>query len=104
MIHLQVTYRIRSDRAEDAEREIAAFVSTLQGNRPRFATYQIFRHANDSASLVHIIAFRDCEAQLEHTQSAHVKRFVENMLALCEVGPIYTELKPVIARVTTDSR
>ena len=101
MIYVQVTYRIRGERAEEAEREIAAFVATLQSNRPRFATYQIFRHANDSASLVHFMSFRDHEAQLAHTQSPHVRRFVENMVALCEVGPIYTDLKEVAARIAT---
>jgi quinol monooxygenase YgiN len=101
MIHVQVTYRIRSNRIEEAEREIAAFSATLQSNRPRFATYRILRHSDDPANLVHFISFRDREAQLEHTQSPHVRRFVENMLALCEFGPIYTDLTEVASRVAT---
>jgi len=36
---------------------------------------------------------------LEHTQSPHVKRFVENMLALCEAGPAYADLTEVASRV-----
>jgi quinol monooxygenase YgiN len=39
--------------------------------------------------------FRDHEAQQEHVQSPHVRRFVENMLALCEAGPVYNDLNPV---------
>ena len=101
MIYVQVSYRIRKDHAEQAEREIAAFVTTLQNNRPRFATYNILRHANDATSLVHFISFRDHEAQLEHTQSPHVRRFIERMLPLCEVGPIYTDLKEVATRIAT---
>jgi quinol monooxygenase YgiN len=101
MIHVQVTYRIRKERAVEAEREIAGFVATLQSNRPRFATYHIFRRADDAASLVHFITFRDHEAQLAHTQSPHIKRFVENMLPLCEVGPVYTDLKDVFTKVAT---
>jgi quinol monooxygenase YgiN len=101
MIHVQVNYRIRSDRMEEAEREIAAFIATLQINRPRFATYYLFRPAADAASRIHLISFRDDEVHLEHTQSAHVKRFVENMLPLCEVGPVYTELKEMFTRIST---
>ena len=101
MIYVQVTYRIRQEHAEQAERQIAAFVATLQNNHARFATYNIFRHVNDAASLVHHISFRDHEAQLEHTQSAHVRRFVESMLPLCEVGPVYTELREVGTKIAT---
>jgi quinol monooxygenase YgiN len=104
MIYVQVTYRIRTNRIAEAEREISDFVDALQKDRPRFQSYHLFRHANDPTSLVHFMSFADPEAQLEHVQSPHVKRFVENMLALCEVGPIYTDLNPVAAIEAPGSR
>jgi quinol monooxygenase YgiN len=97
MTHLMVTYKIRKGRADQAEREISVFADAIQKSQPRFQTYQILRGANDTSSLVHFMSFKDSEAQLEHVQSPHVKRFVENMLALCEMGPIYTELNKVLA-------
>jgi quinol monooxygenase YgiN len=104
MIYVQVTYRIRNNRIAEAEREISGFVDAIQKGQPRFQTYHLLRHANDPSSLVHFMSFKDQEAQLEHVQSPHVKRFVENMLALCEVGPIYTDLNPVAAMVAPGSR
>src|SRR5260221_4424764 len=97
MIYVQVTYRIKGSRIAEAEPEISRFVDAIQKGQPRFHAYHILRHANDPSSLVHFMSFKDQEAQLEHVQSPHVKRFVENILALCEVGPIYTDLNPVAA-------
>ena len=97
MIHVQVTYRIRLERIVEAEQEISAFVESLKRRQPRFEKYHIFRDANDNTSFVHTIVFKDHESQLEHTQSAHVKTFVENMVGFCVVGPIYTELASVTA-------
>jgi quinol monooxygenase YgiN len=95
MVHVQVTYRIRSGRLEEAGREIADFVESLRAGPERYENYHILRHAGDSASFVHWMQFRDHEAQQEHVQSPHVRRFVENMLALCEAGPVYNDLNPV---------
>ena len=97
MIHFQVTYRIRSGCIVEAEREISAFAESLRSGQPRFEAYHIFRQVSDNASYVHVIAFKDHEAQLKHTESPHVKTFVENMLGFCVVGPIYTELESVVA-------
>ena len=96
MIHVQVTYKIRPERLAEAEREISVFAESLQSEKRRFESYQILRHADDNASYVHIIAFKNHEAQLDHTQSAHVKTFIENMLGFCVAGPIYTELENVM--------
>lgn len=104
MIYLQVAYRIKSSRVAEAEREISGFVDAIQKGQPRFQTYHLLRHANDPSSLVHFMSFKDQEAQLEHVQSPHVKRFVENMLALCEVGPVYTDLNPVAAMEAPGSK
>ena len=95
MIYQQASYRIRKERLADAEREIAAFAAELQRNKPRFIKYHIYRQAGDTATLFHLMSFPDQEAYLEHTQLPHVKRFVENMLALCEQGPDYIELQQV---------
>jgi quinol monooxygenase YgiN len=95
MIHIHVTYRIRNEHLAEAEREISAFVESLRSTPPRFETYQVFRQSDAAAAYVHVIAFKDHEAQLEHTQSAHVKTFVENMVGFCEVGPDYTELNQI---------
>src|SRR5205085_577229 len=97
MIHVQVTYKIRPDCLVEAEREISDFATSLRASPPRFEAYQVFRHTGDAASYVHLIAFKNHEAQLEHTQSSHVKTFVENMVGFCEAGPIYTELESVMA-------
>jgi quinol monooxygenase YgiN len=47
------------------------------------------------ASFVHFMSFRSHDDQLDHMQLPHVKHFVETMLALCEQGPIHTELDEV---------
>ena len=97
MIQVQVTYRIRSSRMDEARREISEFVESLRARPARFESYRIFRHAHDASNFVHWMQFKDHEAQLEHVQSPHVKRFVENMLALCESGPDYSDLHSVAA-------
>ena len=96
MIHVQVTYKIRPDCFTQAEREISAFVESLQCGNRCFESYQVFRHASNNEAWVHVIAFKDPEAQLKHTVSPQVKSFVENMLGFCVVGPIYTELENVM--------
>jgi quinol monooxygenase YgiN len=95
MIYLQVTYRLRSDRLDEGQRKILAFDGAIRNSQPRFVMYHIFRETNDGASFVHFMSFRNHEDQLEHMQLPHVKHFVETMLALCEAGPIYSELQQV---------
>jgi quinol monooxygenase YgiN len=97
VIYTHVTYRIRNDRVNEARQEIAAFVESLKNGPPRFHSYHIFQHANDTASYIHLISFKTLEAQAQHMQSAPVRRFVDNMVSFCIAGPIYAELNPVFA-------
>jgi quinol monooxygenase YgiN len=48
------------------------------------------------------MSFRSHDDQLDHMQLPHVKQFVETMLALCEQGPIHTELDEV-AEIRTET-
>jgi quinol monooxygenase YgiN len=97
MLYLQVTYRIRSDRLDEGQSKVQTFAEAIRKSPPRFVSYYILRHGNNGASFVHFMSFRNHDDQLDHMQLPHVKHFVETMLALCEQGPIYTELDGVTA-------
>lgn len=97
MAYLQVTYRIRSDCLDEGQSKVLAFAEAIRKNPPRFVNYYILRHGNDGASFVHFMSFRNHDDQLDHMQLPHVKHFVETILALCEQGPIYTDLVGVAA-------
>ena len=97
MVYVEVFYRVSNPRMDEAERRVRAFVEDLHKFNAHFQGYRIYRCVDDRSAFVHIMSFPDQEEQLRHTQSQHVKSFVEDMLSFCVEGPIYTELEEVAA-------
>jgi quinol monooxygenase YgiN len=63
-------------------------------DEPGTLRYESFREA-DGVSYLHLVGFADDAAQEAHERTEHLRRFVAELGPLCEVQPVFADLKMV---------
>jgi quinol monooxygenase YgiN len=86
-------FRVRPAEAAAAEKAIIAFVAKV-ADEPGTLRYESFREA-DGVSYLHLVGFADDAAQEAHERTEHLRRFVAELGPLCEVQPVFADLKMV---------
>jgi quinol monooxygenase YgiN len=84
---------VRPAEAAAAEKAIVAFVAKV-ADEPGTLRYESFREA-DGISYFHLVGFADDAAQEAHERTEHLRRFVAELGSMCEVQPVFTDLKMV---------
>lgn len=91
MKYLTARYKLKPDKVEAMKRVIVNFVVSVKANEPDTLFYEAYQE-KDSNWFVHLMSFRNDEAQQTHERSAYVKYFVEMLYPNCEETPMFTEL------------
>ena len=68
-------FKLRPESVEACVAAIAEFVGHVGRNAPGTLQYTAWQQADDPASFVHFMAFRDADAERRHASSEAVKRF-----------------------------
>ncbi len=93
MIYSVVTFRIKPRKIEEAKVYISEFVNRVQEREPGTIMYKSLQGINDVARFMHIMAFKDQEAQQLHKKSSYCLSFTEDLYPLCEGKPVDSDYR-----------
>jgi quinol monooxygenase YgiN len=86
-------FRVRPAEAAAVEKAIIAFVAKV-ADEPGTLRYESFREA-DGVSYLQLVGFADDASQEAHERTEHLRRFVAELGPMCEVQPLFADLKMV---------
>ena len=96
MIAKLARYRIKSDKQDEIVTLLEEFVKTIKEHEPNTLRYVAYR-LEDGVSFVHIMYFKDEEAEQHHQESSYWKKFTELLHPNCEEEPQFVSIAPVPA-------
>lgn len=93
MISLKVEYTVKSSELGAVVAAIKTFVAAVS-HEPNTLTYEAFQ-LPDKVSFLHVMSFKDKNAEHKHATAAHTKKFVDTLYRRCVKEPVFTPLKAV---------
>ncbi|MFS4455288.1 putative quinol monooxygenase [Maribacter sp. 2304DJ31-5] len=87
MIHVFVSYKVRSRSIEATKTIIGQFIASITKNEPQTLLYKSFQEADDPTKFVHIMTFTDVTAEHLHKKSSYCHEFTDALYPLCEIMP-----------------
>jgi len=94
MEHLLVSFKVKKDKVEEAKNAIRKFVDEISRKEPGIVLYNCFQEKVDGTSFIHIMTFVSEKAEEHHRHTSYVKKFTDRLYPICEVEPVFSELKP----------
>jgi quinol monooxygenase YgiN len=96
MISKMASYRVKADKQDEVVAVVEEFVKTVKENEPNTLRYTAYR-LEDGVSFVHIMYFKDEEAEQHHQSTDYVKKFTKLLHPSCEQEPEFVTIAPVPA-------
>ena len=96
MIAKLARYRLKADKQDETVTILEEFVKAVKENEPNTLRYVVYR-LEDGVSFVHIMYFKDEEAEQLHHGSNYVKKFTELLNPSCVDAPEFIKIAPVPA-------
>jgi quinol monooxygenase YgiN len=96
MIAKLARYRIKADKQDEMVAVLEEFVKTVKENEPNTLRYTAYR-LEDGVSFIHIMYFKDEEAEQHHNSTSYLKKFAEILNPNCEQQPEFVTIAPVPA-------
>ena len=90
MLHELVKYKVKRENIEEVIRLVENFLDKILENEPDTLYYESIQE-EDQISFIHIITFRNEEAQKFHKSTVYLKEFVEHLYPLLEAEPIFSD-------------
>lgn len=94
MLYELVKYKVKRENIEEVIRLIEIFLDKILENEPDTLYYESIQE-EDQISFIHVITFRNEEAQSFHESTAYLKEFVEHLYPLLEAEPIFSDYKVI---------
>ena len=88
-----VEYSIKKEELENVLSAIKLFINEVKINEPE-THYQALRKEN-SFDFVHIMKFKDDEAQKNHSEAPYTVEFVKMLYPRCNQKPVFTNLTEI---------
>jgi quinol monooxygenase YgiN len=95
MISYKVLFRVKKSQVDQALRLINDFIDGIRNNEMETIVYHSFQDAEDTTSFIHVMTFKDKEAEEKHRRSSYCRKFTENLYPLCEEEPVFTPINLV---------
>lgn len=92
MLYVMVQFRVKEGHVQEAEALIRGFVDNIREHEPDTLSYQSFQFNYDIQEFVHLMCFIGEEADEKHKHSAYIKKFVDQLYAICESEPRFHHL------------
>jgi len=96
MIAKLARYRLKADKQDEVVAILEEFVKTVKEKEPNTLRYVVYR-LEDGVSFVHIMYFKDEEAERHHRGTNYVKKFTELLNPNCVDAPEFVKIAPVPA-------
>jgi quinol monooxygenase YgiN len=92
MEHIIVSFKVKTDKIDEAKAAIRKFVDEITGREPGTILYNCYQEKSDSTSFIHNMTFESEKAEEHHRHTSYVKKFVDSLYPICEEEPVFTEL------------
>lgn len=96
MIAKLARYRVKAEKKEEVLSVVEEFVKTVKENEPGTLRYTAYR-LEDGVSFVHIMYFKDEDAEQRHRGSENARKFEKRLRPNCEEEPEFVTITPVPA-------
>jgi quinol monooxygenase YgiN len=88
-------FAVRRADARPVRGAIEAFVEAIEANEPGTLTYLAFSRGDDPVEFLHVMTFRDLDAEAVHRSTAAVLRFTGIVYPLTIDGVTFDDWVPV---------
>lgn len=92
MEHIIVSFKVKTDKVDEAKAIITKFVNEISGKEPGTVLYNCYQEKSDAASFIHTMTFESEKAEEHHRHTSYVKEFVDKLYPICETEPVFTEV------------
>ncbi|MCK4573574.1 MAG: antibiotic biosynthesis monooxygenase [candidate division Zixibacteria bacterium] len=96
MIRTLVTYKVKQPEIATIVAAIQEFIAAIQREEPGAVYYEVFQ-VNGGPDFIHVMTFRNEDAETAHRESDHVSKFVAVLYPRCEVRPKFSSIDSIAA-------
>jgi quinol monooxygenase YgiN len=91
VIHKTATFQVRRAGLERSLAAIREFIAYVAANEPGTLRYESWQESDDPTRFVHVLTFRDADAERIHSTSAAVERFTKVLYPECLAPVVFTD-------------
>lgn len=95
MIERRADFKVHSEHLDSAKAAIREFVTVVASSEPQTITYHSYQTVDDPTRFFHVMAFEDEAARDFHTNTDHVRSFVDRLYPLCDQTPEFTDISTI---------
>lgn len=90
-----VRYRVKKKKLRTVRNALLEFIYSVKKNEPDTLVYEVFQEKDNIASFIHVMSFKDKNAEKIHASSKHLKKWLEILYPNCKQEPEFTNLRSV---------
>ena len=94
MISKIAFFKVKKQHVAQAIEAIKTFVLGIKAHEPDTLVYKSFQY-NDGVSFMHLMTFKDKDAEELHRNTRHIKQFAEDLYPLCDEEPRFVDIENV---------
>ncbi len=87
MISYKVLYKVKKSKLKKTNELINAFIDGVREYEPNTFLYHVFQEADDPTQFMHVMSFKNKEAEDLHHNTSYYQHFGEELESICEQGP-----------------
>ena len=90
-----VRYKAKKKKLPKLRTALAEFVENIKENEPGTTLYEVFQEKNDPTVFVHLMIFKDKQAEKTHAKNNYVQKWIKILHSICKEDPEFSDLKLV---------
>ena len=94
MVQKLVSYKVDEDAIEAAKLAIKEFIEGIRKHESQ-TNYHAYQISEDKSQFIHLMVFPDNAAEEKHRNAEYTKKFVHDLLPLCEQEPKFSDIEIV---------
>ncbi len=87
MVSYKVLYTVKKSQKKKVMDLISEFIEGICNNEPDTSIYHAYSGGEESVEFIHVMTFRNEQAEEKHKNSSYCQKFNEELYPLCEKEP-----------------
>lgn len=88
-----VRYKAKKKKLSKLKTALAEFVENIKKHEAGTILYEVFQEKSDPSVFVHLMIFKDKQAERAHAKNAYVQKWIKTLHSICKEEPEFTDLK-----------
>ncbi len=93
MISYKVLYKVKKSELAHVISLVNEFIDGIRNNEPDTVFYHAFQDPQNPANFMHVMTFKNKQAEEDHKNSSYRHKFREELYPLCVEEPVYEPLE-----------